>query len=519
VCIITAKSCGSPAHCAPRPPPPLAPGAQLRVGGALPPRFDTQEDQHGLRAAGVVFCDVGPSYIPKTLESAVSALTTRLLAANPTGHGEWNDAWSSLVHRVDSPESVLHRFALVVLEDHTTTEAWKTWLSRFPPGRHGDLESARSSLANRSLEKSDLATSGIVKREKTGQVTIDGVTFNDPRVVLGRTQRALAATGPWHWRHASSLRDQFPVVPDNFCIWMVSATAEQMGEIFEIWTDLFSRPGDPAFYGVGDFARYDCRQGDGSNRFERKTLEVAKAPTDVTFVHDTPPFGSMQGLPIRFKLKKPRRVSGDSATSKGNFTVALPAIVHVFGEPSSSTYGIWDCGDDFLLIGKRHILDLSEDVVNGRLAVLGLEVTYLATADSAKVEFVSTVPYPTSDGIVFGPKIGRTLTRFGWTTSVGLTNMRSAAIGMTESVSFVPFLCEFMALHRRLSNDTATAHRDDRSAVADHEATPETWEFIERRYGLTRADHEAFCSLLANVTSLPAVVPWPRVLDVVAVDS
>jgi hypothetical protein len=84
---------------------------------------------------------------------------------------------------------------------------------------------------------------------------------------------------------------------------------------------------------------------------------------------------------------------------------------------------------------------------------------------------------------------------------------------MRDSVSFIPFLRPFFDVHRRLARPTEEHRPHARLAARPHVACAATYEFVERRYGLTRSDEAEFNTLLDRVVSLPAVLSWPRVED------
>jgi hypothetical protein len=500
--------------------PPLDPTAKIQLGDDLHPRYDRAAEQDGLRAVGAVFSEVSPSYIPKTFEAADAALRTRLLAVNPAyDRAKATIHWGKLIAKLYDSKSVLHRFyQLDVRHDWDSKHAFEQWVSRFPAGRQTNLRRALASLTDAPLAPRDLRLEGLVKREKTGTLTHDGLSSQDPRVVLSCTDRAIVATGPWHLAHAAAIKVAFPVNPDNYLIWVTSTTVEMMGYVFDAWTQHFSLPGAPCHYLSGDEARFDMHHTDQSADFENATFTAIEAPPEVLMEQAATPFGSMQSMPIRFKLKSRRRASGKNATSKGNFTTNSAAVVHAFGEPGPATYGAFICGDDFLLVGYGSAIALPTDLIHARFAELGFEVTFACSTSTAEVEFISMIPYPTADGTVFGPKIGRVLHRFGWTTAIGPSDIFGAATGLTNNVSFIPFLNEFIALHRRLALDTGTAPYIHAVAETSHLPTPATYEFIEARYGLTRVDELDFRALLATVTSLPASISWPRLRQVVDVD-
>jgi hypothetical protein len=79
---------------------------------------------------------------------------------------------------------------------------------------------------------------------------------------------------------------------------------------------------------------------------------------------------------------------------------------------------------------------------------------------------------------------------------------------MQKAAGFIPFLRHYYETHRRLAVPRED-HRDHHLATSlNHQATPETYEFLARRYDLSADDEDAFRDLLSQVTSLPSLIDW-----------
>jgi hypothetical protein len=223
--------------------------------------------------------------------------------------------------------------------------------------------------------------------------------------------------------------------------------------------------------------------------------------------------GAIQGMPITFESEDPSLVSGSNMTAWGGFVVNTAGVVHSLGEPGETTYAALIKGDDGMLV-LHPDLEVSWDSFVETSDEIGLPVSGCMTTSLAEIEFASNIPYPTADGIVFGPKIGRTLQRFGWTISNAPPDVYGAATSLLETTHHIPFLRQFIEAHRRLgviSDASTNPFRYKMLATDMHEACPETYAFIEERYGLNASLERHFEELLSTVTSLPAAISWPLI--------
>jgi len=423
--------------------------------------------------------------------------------------------------RAFRPSSVLHGLCEPI-EYPEYADMYKTWDDRFPGSLQKLHASARASLDEHGLLPADYKLDVIVKREKTGHVDELGPTANDPRAVLSPTQKLNVFIGPWFHHYSKVVCDRYKVEPGRFACIAIGTTAEELGEWYSWAVDHFTRlRGRPPFRRMLDQKRYDREQRKGAHSYFYAMAQSTGIPQDVLDAAEKVSHvsGRIMGKQwISFRCKGQRQVSGIQYTAIMNSGNGLSTFVDIHGEPGPDTYAVVDTGDDLLAIGVLPSLAEPEEVLNRRYGHYGLQVTASSSIDDADVEFISLIPYPTSEGIVFGPKIGRQLYRAGWTTSSEKADIYGASVSLQDSVSFIPFLKQFFDVHRRLSKREGPVRAFDRLASREHTATAETYEFVERRYNLTRADEEQFNQLLDQVTSLPALITWPRINDVAARD-
>jgi hypothetical protein len=231
--------------------------------------------------------------------------------------------------------------------------------------------------------------------------------------------------------------------------------------------------------------------------------------------------GKVQGMPVTFKTTEPTQVSGGNDTAWRNFLINAVAVVHSLrAEPGDSTYSVIIKGDDGMIYLAPDF-EMDWPTFESRSLELGLPVTGLLTTHMHEVEFASNIPYPTPDGTVFGPKIGRTLLRFGWTLSNAPADVYGAATSLLKTTNHIPFLRQFIEVHRRLGtpqSEPKNYFKYKTLAADSHESCPATYAFIQERYGLTPALEKSFAEMCSTITSLPATLPWQMVATLAEID-
>jgi len=497
------------------PKPVLEDGGRITVDRAPDHRDDTAEQRTALGLVGLGFSTATPSAMLRHTAAAVNALGTRVLVATPPAQP---GAWEAIIARLDDASRPLHEHC--ARQDEPPPDNFERWVERFPGPIQTELRVARNSLEDSALAPDDYRLGMIVKSEKTGLVDELGVSKNNARAVLSPCPRFNAAVGPEIYHFGMARREVRKLRHDSVVAWAISCTAEDLGQWFDCWTDYFSGPAGPAEYLVLDQSVYDAHQDQGALDFKLASYARSgvSAASLAAIRRAATPRGRVQNMPhVRFRGRRPRQISGWPITTDGNCATSEAALDDVLGPPGWDSYAVVILGDDVLAITRPHLCTVQS--VQAGMLRLGLEVTATVTTHKHEVEFVSLVPYPTEDGTVFGPKIGRHLVRGGWSVAPESSDPYGMAISLEASVSFIPFLRQFYDLHRRLCKPVHGIKPHARLARQPHQACPETYEFVQARYGLTEADERAFEALLAGVTSTPAVLDWPRVNELWAVDA
>ena len=385
----------------------------------------------------------------------------------------------------------------------------------------------RVDLTHNPIELRDFKIQTITKIEKSGFIDLDWPR-KDARAVNNCTPRANAATGPYYWAFSLAMKSTLGASEDDQTImWTPGQSSEHVGQFFDKWTEHFSQLGRKVMYVYGDQSAFDAHQNRGTHNFERKLFQRCGLQ-DVLHAHSMGgvPRGSHQKYDIKFNAGKQARVSGQGITSAGNVAISIAANIRALGLSSSATWaGIFN-GDDYLVISTEAYLSNVMKDYDTRMAELGLAVEHVVSSAVSDLEFCQTVPYPTEDGTIFAPKIGRLMSRIGVSCSFADPTMKSIASGLFVTCHHVPFIHDLLVKYLELTSTHADTYVKDYKfhpqlnnfAAKPHLTSGATWDFLYQRYGLTPIHLDEFKKVLDTITELPAVIEWPMINSLVARD-
>jgi len=544
-----------------KPPGPVAERSKLVRQDVVPEKPPTQLME--LRGLGFQFM---PTYFEATQDNLVSALTARLVRPVPEPvKGAWSQAGAWFKKTRYWQLSFVDRNHEIIVVDKQAILAWAE--GKYSVARKEELCKTfeRLEASNFKLEKQDKAVSCFIKQEKAVALDHqDGLVALEhkekaPRIIMSVSDAMLCTMGPicaqlatrfkTAQREYEGVDDQgvrvIPVLP--------FPTAPRACSV-EVLSDWFVRvlghlgSDDDVMVLIADGEAWDAHIGKDARNCEYELLFKA-ARIDPGRLHDMARprmvTGGSASLRVSFATHS-RRVTGQAETDIGNTTCNLVQAVHNLDlnstRPANSRSGMgidWfagACGDDLFVLATRQVfakcLQLKPEEVEtkgggvwkARSLRLGISST-AAFLPWRKLEFCSKVLYPTEDGLLLGGKIGRVLSRAGYFLDVQRESTpRAAAMSQLNDNYHVPFLRQYFTRvlqllplekgRQRLSPEYQhTFHVEGR-----HEYGEETWRFLEYRYGLIKQDLLEFEALLASIKQLPAIVEWPRLADLVAVD-
>jgi len=460
------------------------------------------------------------AFVPTTAEATedamVRALRIRICRETPPSNPDvWRGLFAMGAIGASPTLARLHVAGPITI----TPDVFEAWVSRWPANLAKLFRDAEAKRRRDGLSPEDLRVSAMLKVELSGMRTADGSPAIDERAVVAYKPIRISTTGPFDWQFAKVLRSRFAVVPGNPAVWVngPSATAEAFGEWFDHALQSIRAAGLTAYIAVFDQNKFEAHRDSAAFHYTTD-LHLKPGPTEdykLARLGSIELRGKGQRLDVAYRAKF-KLGSGGSETSVDSFERNISAQVHVFGEPREGDLYMAANGDDGLVVSAT---PLPDSIFHDRNLQCGFEADYYVTSSLAEVEFCQSLPYPVGGRTIWGPKIGRVLSRLPWSTSSSKSDPRGVAIGMLNACSHIPFLREYLQRVFELSPGVEPVEwKYHVSARERHDPQPDTWAFIQDRYGLTPADLGPFCDLLQATTDLGVAVHWPHLERLAKVD-
>jgi hypothetical protein len=359
----------------------------------------------------------------------------------------------------------------------------------------------------------------MIKREKSGMCDPGGPPGCDERLVIAYKPTRQVATGPYDWLMAKRTRARLNPEFDAPLVWVNGrfASAEVFGEWFDRARTSFPA-GTTVYFIFGDQSKFEAHRCEGSFNFTKEIAfthvkdemyrQARKASRKLR--------GRAQRLDIKYSVEW-KLGSGGTETSLDSVTRSAGGLVHAFGEPVWGTQMFAVNGDDWLIITR---LPPNEAGFHQAMTSIGFESSFASTTDITEVTFCQTAPYQTSSGTVWGPLIGRVLSRLPWSIETSKEDPRGVALGMRVACAHIPFLSDYLRRIADLSTGVrAIEYRYHLSAERSHSVDSLSSSFVLHRYGLTDDDLRQFRALLDSAPCLRTVLNWPHLERIAAIDA
>jgi hypothetical protein len=421
--------------------------------------------------------------------------------------------------------------------EHIEEENFLKWNSKFPKSQQEAQLKAKYQI-DRGLHRDWIAEirNMIAKAECQNKATVDGVLGYKPRMIQGGSPHHNAATGPWFTAFSKYLAKRWAVGNPCGPVYATGTSAEAMGEMFSKFIDTLNLP-----YALeGDFSMFDTTVHKLLLMLELKIAERLGAPRHVLEV-------LRLGLRTKGFAKygfsyfvEGTRRSGDPQTSVGNTMLQVCAILFLICKHHNCSI---ECamdavlylalGDDSNILGERGFLQ----GINLKAGLLKLGFRYKPKVhldDRVRVDstFCSSVFIPVkrvSDGQVVTIMCGlpgKVIAKYGWYANVSpqldpLSYVHGDALSREHLYRGVPFLRHLVRRNLALSSHVEAKGVDMRHKITTkevYEACDETFEFFEKRYGITRSDEATYGTWVDQVRELPAIVNFPPIERMMQID-
>lgn len=456
------------------------------------------------------FSDCLPLAARSCTHNISNAITRRMLLQTSSSPTAWKAVW-------DNARSC-ERDGFIAAVPKVVSTPRAAWLQRFRSGRGVAIYDLADREAWDELGQ-PMSYDVFPKWEWVCKVVDGKLPDYTARCIMGPNLAWLSVLGPWHHAYGKALKEAWH---SRSPLWYTaSSTAEDLGDWLTWAMDNAARYGPVASF-ENDFAWYDGSQGKAAHAHLSGTYNLAGAPRSVRKATAARRMRGCSRLGVVFRGRT-KRSSGDPDTSTGNSRITGDATLALVLRGCAALGLPRDCfsiavlGDDMICICPRSLAIWLGQNGAAFYERLGLAAKTLVKHNVWEFEYCSGRFYPTGEGRVWAPKIGRTLCKGGW-------RLRSNPATSDET-----WLAAVMAGYYATSNHVPVVrawgrpgpvqrekHRHHTTSV--HAPVSEAYQEMASLYGVTEGD---LVALEHYLSALPfgAIVPaHPVIQAIIRVD-
>jgi len=495
-------------------------------------------------------------------------------------------AWQSVAMDFCLPQIMWPEHAIGLLSESKklTPTPFNEWVSRFPPARRAELEFAKSNF--RSLHKLRDASDCFIKREFVLKSFPHEDELYDPRLIQGRYPEFNVQTGPffhglskffqvsWNGNYfityapglnANELGQWLQSVIDKFGLHAIvfierdyirwDATQSLAALLFRLWLYGHYRPSRAL---IARYKQLLVTHGHTSNGVVfRVTGTVTSGASDTTCGNSATNAAVSHHIfseCVRQSLTVDERIAiylNDALNSETDndsteyqhrvhaacaelFEGKMPEVDGVIAKhivnKVAERFSQIVAGDDNLAATTQSQLPYYYKVADEMTERLGLNYEEHIYTSPFDAQFCSGRFWPSSIGIIFGPKPGRVLAKTFHSKILyhkekdAVAWVRGVALGMRLDTAHIPILRVVIARVLYLTENVKAGIVIDEKhvahAVRSGEATDETFEMMNHVYGY--AKHEIVeCEewIVKNMNSLTITFSHPVLNRIVEIDA
>lgn len=428
---------------------------------------------------------------------------------------------------------------------------FQDWVRRFPPGRRTELMNAREGMRHAG-RKAKPMIKAFVKREhqlksfpeviKT-RLEFPDCTDYDPRQIQGRHPEYQVMTGPasysytkyvaymWHAQATPHKHHRLPREdkrPMTNIVYTSGMNAEQLGKLIQQSVQYITTNNDhvEVWFFENDANRFDAHCNTEAikliNDFYQRARLKKKYWRCMEWKMKTKGVTKC-GI---FYIVEATVQSGNGDTSVGDTVVTGSGHERIARRVDllPSQYLILSCGDDILIpLASTHATQYYK-ASQKYWEEAGFSMAPILVKHIWDAEFCSGRIYPTKDGWVYGPKVGRVLcktfySKIDYSDQQGARWLRAVALGLEKDTYFIPVLRTVVRKTIELTEGRKALHIWEEQKIHAkeiHEAADETYAMMEHLYGLDRAAIVELETWLEQVmTALPISVTHPYITTIV----
>lgn len=399
-----------------------------------------------------------------------------------------------------------------------------SWNSRFPIVKQRKHNRARETLKLESCRPDIHAICRKKAFSKREKLAIGGfvIEHKAPRVIQGCTDEYNVIVGPWV--HSFSKFLQTTWHDANPLFYASGTSANAIGR----WYTLHSG----GLWGHNDFAKFDVTFHVRFCKMEIRLFHTLGAPRlALELALNAIPTNGAGRHGTLYKIDGTRG-SGEPPTSAGNsFTNITTHAFCAHYDPTTGTVAKYDpnrifvagVGDDDISCIPANSLAPRNIPFDLYMSKLGLKCEYTNARDLGEIEFCSGLMYPSDEGPVLGPKIGRCLQKVGWyldcTKSTTDELLYSVGLGLRKDTNHIPILRKVAAAMIRVALQRGKCTLNG-PVEKDHSGRPhverkveiveDVYRLIWCRYGLNRDQVAELEQMIDDITDLPVSLSHPN---------
>lgn len=502
------------------------------------------QPKQGCTLFGVGLANHVPVVSAACVHNEIIAVTNRGLLDRPD---EEPELWEAIAPLFDQRTPILE--CDLVKRGRLQVIPFGPWSRRFPESRRACLHRAREQLRSTN-GKPKAMIKGFVKIEKVvgkshpqALSTVGTVELYDPRLIQGRHDDYQVLTGPvtysmtkylaylWH-PHATY---GYPVCEDDPrprtpLVYTSGLNAEELGHLLESHLRrLQGRHGKVVFF-EQDASRLDAHCNESALEMKNRIyLRLRVKRRNLNAILQSMHTRGYTRHGVKYTVEATVQ-SGNGDTSSGDVIICLVPVDYAFKaiRLTDEDYLALGTGDDNASILPESAWPDYVRYAENMWPRLGLKMEMLVMTNHYDLEFCSGRFYPTQDGTVFGPKIGRIIVKsfyshINYSDAQGPRWLKAVCLGLDRDVAFIPVLRVLVpTILTLLTNRKALVVRlEDRPhAMTRHTVCAGTWEMMEHLYQVSQSSILALEQWLSTaITSVPMVINHPIITRIVEVDA
>jgi len=376
------------------------------------------------------------------------------------------------------------------------------------------FEDAKQALKEVGLSAQDYTRKGFIKVEKWTKSKIELAVEYAPRTIQGMSDKLQVAIGPYF--HAASKMHTKVFNRTTPILYAPGATAEEIGYWFQMWQTAF-----PLIL-EGDATRMDAHLKRPAFESMMKFHRHLKMPTRIGDIlrEKVATVGVMRRTRTRYQIDGTRK-SGDSETTNENTDFTLASYMYCLEQQGAkgpgTDYALAGAGDDVIVLIHPSVpIDLR--LLEQHMLNLGMVVEVSLHRQVADATFLSALFYPSQEGTVLSPMIGRLLARLGWSATPQRdydAYMWAVATGLSNATTHIPILRALIYKMKELGREgDVTLKADDvwktKTEIA-HGLSLDIYAFLEQRYGIGCDIIDQIEDEITQIESMPYVWQHPAI--------